>query len=121
MASLPSLMARQSDKPNVLARVSLLLSLAPYLGVALFPVVYSLADVFPGPREIYFVLTAIAAILVVSGIVMEPTAIITGHIALIRAKNYAAQHARRGSAIVALILGYVGLVSGAFLLLMQGK
>src|SRR5690349_8327580 len=115
MSALP--ISLQADKSNVLARISLLLSLTPYLGIALFPWLFSLADLFPAPRGLYFVLSAGAAILVVSGIIVEPTAIILGHMALTRAKNYAASYSRRRSAIAALILGYafVGIVGTASL------
>ena len=108
MIAEPPQVAAPAKGTNRLAVASLLVSLIFPIGVFLVLSDFTISGYFP-TAPLLDVLNPVAAIFFFGGIAGAIAAIVTGHIALHRARLYPPEQARRAVAITGLVLGYVNI------------
>src|SRR5258706_12583545 len=97
---------------NRLASTSLLCSLLPFVTAALITLAFlnaPSANAGVPPSGSFLILLSITSILGTLTLPASITAVVTGHLALSRAKSLPAPEERRGRARVGLVLGYLTL------------
>lgn len=106
----PTSVAPQAPQRNTLALIALLISLLLPLGIAINLGGVAMTQLAHAPQWVMFVFLVVGGPIASLGLPGTVIAVILGHVALVIAKRYPRPSARRWMAIVALILGYAGVL-----------